>query len=103
MMPDGNFPTTGSPRIRTRRGREFGHHLFHEASTYHSWQTDDIKSAVHSTPRPPARSCAPRGCTRSSPPTRRSRWRKADPAFMFDFHPLVGGMPIDTAWETLQL
>ena len=68
---------------------EIGHHLFHEARTYHAWQTDDIKSAVHSHATD-ARGAARRGHLHaSSRRTRRIAKAKAGPTFIVRLPPAV--------------
>ncbi len=79
---------------------ELGEHFLHEAMMYHSWQTGDIKSSVHShastvdelraegiyqvlTPE----EAIERGTTTGS----------------INVHPLVGGMPIEAGWDSLRL
>lgn len=82
---------------------ELGHHLFHEASTYAGWQTPDIKSAVHSGAKTVDELRA-EGMYRFVTPAEIIAQAKAGgDAFSFNFHPLCGGMPIDKAWESLQL
>ena len=102
MMPEGNFSHHWIAEDPDKAWAEFGHHLFHEAWTYHSWQTDDIKSAVHSSATT-VEELRAEGMYTIITPDEAIALAKADPAFMFNFHPMVGGMPIDTAWETLQL
>jgi hypothetical protein len=79
---------------------ELGQHFFHEASTYHSWQTPDIKSAVHSyaTNVDELRAegiyqvLTPDECV-----------ERAKETGSVGLHPLVGGMPIDAGWDSIRL
>ena len=82
---------------------ELGHHLFHETSTYASWQTPDIKSAVHSHATT-VEELRAEGMYRFVTPDEIVAQAKATgPEFSFNLHPMCGGMPIDKAWESLQL
>lgn len=102
MMPDGNFSHVWLAEDPDKAWAEYGHHLFHEAWTYHTWQTDDIRSAAHSHASNVDELRAEGKYTILTPEEAVAK-AKSDPAFTFGFHPLCGGMPIDTAWETLQL
>jgi alkanesulfonate monooxygenase SsuD/methylene tetrahydromethanopterin reductase-like flavin-dependent oxidoreductase (luciferase family) len=102
MMPEGKFAHHWIAEDPDKAWAEVGHHLFHEAWTYHSWQTDDIKSAVHSSATTVDELRA-EGMYTIITPDEAVALATADPTFMFNFHPLVGGMPIETAWETLEL
>ena len=100
MDPGTDFASIHISEDPDKVWRELGDHFFHEASVYHSWQTPDIKSSVHSqagsvdelraegiyqvlTPD----EAIERGTTHGS----------------INLHPLVGGMPIDEGWESLRL
>ena len=79
---------------------ELGEHFLHEASTYSSWQTPDIKSAVHShaTGVDDLRAegiyqvLTPEECV-----------TRAGQTGAINLHPLVGGMPIEAGWDSLRL
>lgn len=84
--------------------KEIGHHLLHEAATYASWQTPDIRSAVHSHATTVDelreegiyRIVTPEECI--------DKAKSVGPdAVAFNLHPLCGGMPIDKGWESLTL
>jgi alkanesulfonate monooxygenase SsuD/methylene tetrahydromethanopterin reductase-like flavin-dependent oxidoreductase (luciferase family) len=82
---------------------ELGQYFFEEAGTYASWQTPDISSAVHSHASNPEELRA-EGIYQVLTPDQVVDRIKAqgDMAFV-NLHPLVGGMPIEEGWKTLQL
>lgn len=82
---------------------ELGQYFFEEAGTYASWQTPDISSAVHSHASNPEELRA-EGIYQVLTPDQVVDRIKAqgDMAFV-NLHPLVGGMPIDEGWKSLQL
>jgi alkanesulfonate monooxygenase SsuD/methylene tetrahydromethanopterin reductase-like flavin-dependent oxidoreductase (luciferase family) len=86
-----------------RAWAELGRYLFHEASVYASWQTPDISSAVHSHATTPEELRAEGIYQVLTPDECVARARRQGPAAAFMLHPLVGGMPIDRAWESLTL
>ena len=82
---------------------EVGRHLLHEATTYADWQTPDIKSAVHSHARTVDQLRAEGIYRIVTPDEIIAEAKQAGDAFSFNFHPMCGGMPIDRAWEFLQI
>lgn len=102
MMPEAGFFHTFLHEDPDQAWAEYGHHFFHEAWTYHSWQTSDIRSAVHSHATTPEE-LREEGIYRILTPDEAISMAKADPNLSFAFHPLIGGMPIDAAWSSLQL
>jgi alkanesulfonate monooxygenase SsuD/methylene tetrahydromethanopterin reductase-like flavin-dependent oxidoreductase (luciferase family) len=103
MMPDAGFHHHFIAEDPDKAWAEIGHHLLHEASTYASWQTADIKSAVHSHASTVDELRA-EGIYRIITPDEAIDEAKAGgEQFTFNFHPLCGGMPIDRGWEFLQL
>lgn len=102
LAPPTGFYHTFLAEDPDKAWAELGEHFFHEAWTYHSWQTDDISSAVHSRATNPAE-LREEGIYRILTPDEAISAARADPAFTFAFHPLVGGMPIDRGWASLQL
>jgi alkanesulfonate monooxygenase SsuD/methylene tetrahydromethanopterin reductase-like flavin-dependent oxidoreductase (luciferase family) len=86
-----------------RAWQEIGGHLLHEATTYASWQTPDIRSSVHShaTTVEGLRTegiyeiLSPRECL--------ARAAERGPETMFVLHPLCGGMPLEPAWKCMHL
>lgn len=77
---------------------ELGQHFLHEARTYADWQTPDIKSAVHSHAKT-AEELRAEGIYEILTPAECVDRKDGT----FTLHPLVGGMPIDEAWKSLQL
>ena len=103
MMPGVGFEHHFIVEDPDKAWAELGHHLFHETSTYASWQTPDIKSAVHSHATT-VEELRAEGMYRFVTPDEIVAQAKATgPEFSFNLHPMCGGMPIDKAWESLQL
>ncbi len=75
---------------------ELGQYFLNEASVYSNWQTSDISSAVHSHATTPE-ALREEGIYQIVTP------QKASTLDQVVHHPLCGGMPIDKAWESLQL
>jgi hypothetical protein len=82
---------------------EIGHHLFHESWTYHTWQTSDIRSAVHSHATTVEELRAEGIYQILTPEECIARAKTQGELAAFNLHPLCGGMPIDAAWESLHL
>ncbi len=82
---------------------EIGDHLFHESWTYHTWQTSDIRSAVHSHATNVDELRAEGIYQILTPEQVIARAKEQGALAAFNLHPLCGGMPIDTAWESLHL
>lgn len=103
MMPECNFQHQFIVEDPEKAWAELGHHLFHESSTYASWQTPDIKSAVHSHAGS-VEELRAEGMYRFITPEDAIADAKAGgDTYSFNLHPLCGGMPIDKGWEMLQL
>jgi alkanesulfonate monooxygenase SsuD/methylene tetrahydromethanopterin reductase-like flavin-dependent oxidoreductase (luciferase family) len=82
---------------------EMGEYLLHEAVTYSSWQTSDIKSSAHSHATTVAE-LREEGLYRVMSPAEAVDEAAAAGDFaMFSMHPLCGGMPIDLAWKQFDL
>ncbi len=75
---------------------ELGQYFLNEASVYSKWQTSDISSAVHSHATTPEE-LREEGIYQIVTP------QEANTLDQVVHHPLCGGMPIDKAWESLQL
>ena len=75
---------------------ELGQYFLNEASVYSKWQTSDISSAVHSHATTPDE-LREEGIYQIVTP------QEARTLDQVVHHPLCGGMPIDKAWESLQL
>ena len=78
---------------------KLGQHFLHEATRYHAWQTPDVSSAVHSQAAT-AEDLRAEGIYRILTPDETVALG-ADASYAL--HPLVGGMPIDDAWQSLTL
>jgi alkanesulfonate monooxygenase SsuD/methylene tetrahydromethanopterin reductase-like flavin-dependent oxidoreductase (luciferase family) len=100
MMPGADTVMTHVAEDPDKTWHELGRHFLHEATTYASWQTPDIKSAVHShaTTVDELRAegiyqvLTPDECV-----------ARATESGAINLHPLVGGMPIDAGWESVRL
>jgi alkanesulfonate monooxygenase SsuD/methylene tetrahydromethanopterin reductase-like flavin-dependent oxidoreductase (luciferase family) len=82
---------------------ELGRYFLHEATTYAAWQTPDIRSAVHSHAKTAAELRAEGIYKVVTPDECVTQGKELGAAAMFTLHPLVGGMPIDEAWKSLEL
>lgn len=82
-----------------RAWAELGSYFLHEATTYHAWQTPDIKSAVHSYASTVEELRAEGIYRIISPEEAIDMGKDGD----FALHPLVGGMPIEEGWKSLRL
>ena len=100
MMPGAHTAMTHVAEDPDQAWAELGEHFLHEATTYSSWQTPDIKSAVHSHATDVAALRA-EGIYQVLSPDECVEVAKAEGAV--NLHPLVGGMPIDAGWESLRL
>ncbi|MEU9124281.1 LLM class flavin-dependent oxidoreductase [Streptomyces sp. NPDC048506] len=86
-----------------RTWAEYGGHLLHEAQTYASWQSADIRSAVRSSAHD-ADSLRKEGVYRVITPEECVRLaQEAGPQGSLILHPLCGGMPVDEGWRSLHL
>ena len=82
---------------------EMGDFLLHEAVTYSSWQTSDIKSSAHSHATTVAE-LREEGLYRVMSPAEAVDEAAAAGDFaIFSMHPLCGGMPIELAWKQFEL
>src|SRR5262245_46653795 len=100
MMPGADTVMTHVAEDPDKAWAELGDHFFHEASTYHSWQTPDIKSAVHSYATN-VDELRKEGIYQVLTPDECVERVKETGAV--NLHPLVGGMPIDAGWESIRL
>lgn len=80
-----------------------GPHLIHDAVTYRSWQTDDIRSHVKSD-GDSVESLREEGVYRILTPDEIIALdAELGPMGPITHHPLCGGMPIDEAWASIRL
>jgi hypothetical protein len=100
MMPGAHTAMTHVAEDPDQVWAQLGEHFLHEATTYSSWQTPDIKSAVHSHATDVA-SLREERIYQVLSPDECVEVAKAEGAV--NLHPLVGGMPIDAGWESLRL
>jgi alkanesulfonate monooxygenase SsuD/methylene tetrahydromethanopterin reductase-like flavin-dependent oxidoreductase (luciferase family) len=100
MMPGVDTTMVHVAEDPDKAWAELGSYFLHEATTYSSWQTPDIKSAVHSHAIDVA-SLRDEGIYQVLSPDECVEQATATGAV--NLHPLVGGMPIDAAWESLRL
>ncbi|MDA8044436.1 MAG: LLM class flavin-dependent oxidoreductase [Actinomycetota bacterium] len=86
-----------------RAWHEIGSYLLHEATLYGSWQTDDIQSSVHSHSYT-AEDLRAEGIYQIlSPDQIKQLAKERGNDVSFVLHPLCGGMPLDAAWECMNL
>ncbi len=76
----------------------YGEHLLHEARTYASWQSGDIRSAVRSAATGVA-ALREEGVYRVVTPDQ----CLAQNLDHLVLHPLAGGMPLEEGWRSLHL
>ncbi|GLX39432.1 hypothetical protein Sros01_55050 [Streptomyces roseochromogenus] len=103
MMPAAETPLLHVAEDPDRVWAEYGDHFLHEAATYASWQSKDIRSAVRSAARSVAELRA-EGVYRVLTPDEAVAYAKgAGEAGNLVLHPLCGGMPLDEGRRSLQL
>jgi hypothetical protein len=100
MMPGADTVMTHVAEDPDRTWRELGKHFLHEATTYASWQTPDIRSAVHSHATT-AEELRAEGIYQVLTPD--ECVARATETGAVNLHPLVGGMPLDAGWECMSL
>jgi alkanesulfonate monooxygenase SsuD/methylene tetrahydromethanopterin reductase-like flavin-dependent oxidoreductase (luciferase family) len=75
---------------------KYGHHLWHEASLYASWQTGEAHSAAHSDASN-IQELRAEGLYRFVTPAEAVEHARGTGVAVL--HPMCGGMPIDVAWN----
>ncbi|MFD3536117.1 LLM class flavin-dependent oxidoreductase [Streptomyces sp. NPDC058664] len=98
MMPAEETPLLHLSEDPDRTWAEHGEHFLHEARTYASWQSKDIRSAVRSTATTVAELRA-EGVYRVVTPEECSALGLES----LVLHPLCGGMPVEEGWRSLRL
>ena len=98
MMPARETPLLHVSEDPDRCWARYGEHFLHEARTYASWQSKDIRSAVRSTATT-TRELRAEGVYRIVTPDE----CVALGLESLVLHPLCGGMPVDEAWRSLRL
>jgi len=82
---------------------ELGHHILWEAQTYAKWTHGRSHSYLHLTDPQTVDDVRASGRYRFMTPREVIEDLAADSAEPLVLHPLVGGMPLDEAWKSLQL
>lgn len=82
---------------------EIGEHLLHDAVTYNSWQTPDIRSHVKADAKTVEELRAEGVYQILTPDECVALNADLGPMGGFTHHPLCGGTPPDKAWESLEL
>jgi len=103
MMPGADTAMIHVAEDPDRAWAELGRYFMEEAATYASWQTPDISSAMHSHARTPEDLRAEGIYQVCTPDELVERLTAQGPGAFVTLHPLVGGMPIDEGWKSLQL
>ncbi|MFE9498282.1 LLM class flavin-dependent oxidoreductase [Streptomyces collinus] len=98
MMPAAETPLLHLAEDPDRAWAEYGGHFLHEARTYASWQSGQIRSAVCSAATSVAELRA-EGVYRILTPDE----CVALGADSLVLHPLAGGMPVEEGWRSLRL
>ncbi|CAM5701108.1 LLM class flavin-dependent oxidoreductase OS=Streptomyces alboniger OX=132473 GN=CP975_25770 PE=4 SV=1 [Streptomyces alboniger] len=99
MMPAAETPLLHIADDPERTWAEHGRHFLHEARTYASWQSEDIRSAVRSTATT-VEELRAEGVYRVLTPEECVTYAKGDAGSLV-LHPLSGGMPVDEGWRSL--
>ncbi|MFI1539123.1 LLM class flavin-dependent oxidoreductase [Streptomyces anandii] len=98
MMPAAETPLLHIAEDPDRAWAVYGEHLLHEARTYASWQSGDIRSAVRSAATGVA-ALREEGVYRVVTPDQ----CLAQNLDHLVLHPLAGGMPLEEGWRSLHL
>ncbi|MEU3398544.1 LLM class flavin-dependent oxidoreductase [Streptomyces filamentosus] len=98
MMPARETPLLHVSEDPDRTWAAYGEHFLHEARTYASWQSKDIRSAVRSAAGTVAELRA-EGVYRVVTPEQCVALGLESPVL----HPLCGGMPVEEGWRSLRL
>ncbi|MFE0704572.1 LLM class flavin-dependent oxidoreductase [Streptomyces sp. NPDC058872] len=98
MMPAERTPLLHLSEDPDRTWAEHGEHFLHEARTYASWQSEDIRSAVRSTAGS-VTELREEGVYRVVTPEECAGLGLES----LVLHPLCGGMPIEEGWRSLRL
>ncbi len=103
LMPPAHMVHVHLAEDPDRAWAELGRYFLHEATTYASWQTADITSAVHSHATTVEELRAEGIYQVLTPGEVIARAKEMGELAAFNLHPLCGGMPIEKAWESVQL
>ncbi|MEV6011197.1 LLM class flavin-dependent oxidoreductase [Streptomyces sp. NPDC051976] len=103
LMPPAAVPLLHLSEDPDRAWALYGEHLLHEARTYASWQSADIRSAVRSAASS-AEALRAEGVYRIVTPEQCLELAASAGAEAgLVLHPLCGGMPLDEGWRSLRL
>ncbi|MVO89941.1 LLM class flavin-dependent oxidoreductase [Streptomyces sp. p1417] len=100
MMPAAETPLLHLSEDPDRTWAEHGEHFLHEALTYASWQSEDVRSAVRSAATT-VEELRAEGVYRVLTPDACVAFAEGGADLVL--HPLVGGMPVDEGWRSLVL
>ncbi|MFD3945554.1 LLM class flavin-dependent oxidoreductase [Streptomyces sp. NPDC058579] len=100
MMPAEKTPLLHVSEDPDRTWELYGEHFLHEARTYASWQSKDIRSAVRSAATTVAELRA-EGVYRIVTPEECVALGQDLESLVL--HPLCGGMPVEEAWRSVRL
>ncbi|MFD7627575.1 LLM class flavin-dependent oxidoreductase [Streptomyces sp. NPDC059851] len=103
LMPAAETPLLHVAEDPDRVWAEYGGCFLHEADTYASWQSKDVRSAVRSRARTVAELRAEGVYRVLTPQEAVAHARAAGGAGNLVLHPLCGGMPPDEGWRSLHL
>jgi alkanesulfonate monooxygenase SsuD/methylene tetrahydromethanopterin reductase-like flavin-dependent oxidoreductase (luciferase family) len=98
MMPAAETPLLHLAEDPDRAWATYGEHFLHEARTYASWQSAEIRSAVRSAATD-VRGLRNEGVYRILTPDE----CVAQGLDNLVLHPLAGGMPVEEGWRSLRL
>ncbi|GGJ54091.1 LLM class flavin-dependent oxidoreductase [Streptomyces brasiliensis] len=98
MMPTAETPLLHIAEDPDRAWERYGQHFLHEARTYASWQSGDIRSAVRTTATT-VDELRTEGVYRILTPEECAAQGLDNPVL----HPLAGGMPVEEGWRSLRL
>jgi len=103
MAPGADFSHVFFAEDVDAAWQQMGPHILHEATTYHSWQTPDIKSAAHSYATT-IDELRVEGLYRIVTPAEAVEEAKAaGDSAVFSMHPLCGGMSVEQGWAQVDL
>ncbi|WP_455359267.1 LLM class flavin-dependent oxidoreductase [Streptomyces sp. SYSU K21746] len=103
MMPAAETPLLHIAEDPDRAWAVYGRHFLHEARTYSSWQSKDIRSAVRSAATT-VEELRAEGVYRILTPDECVAYAEArGETGSLVLHPLCGGMPLDEGWRSLHL
>jgi alkanesulfonate monooxygenase SsuD/methylene tetrahydromethanopterin reductase-like flavin-dependent oxidoreductase (luciferase family) len=108
---DGGFVLLPPERTRMvhctedpeRAWARYGEHFLHEARTYASWQTPDIRSVVSTKALTADQLRAEDVYCCLTPEECVELARAEGPMSTFLLHPMCGGLPVEAGWESLRL